>query len=83
MPLGLMLFGLFQASWDGQPVTLATSAARALLAYLALEAERSHQRELLTALPWPVQPQAAAYANLRQVLSHVRKTLLGSQHSAQ
>jgi DNA-binding SARP family transcriptional activator len=82
MPLGLLLFGQFQASWDGQPVTFAAGAARALQAYLALEAERPHQRELLAALLWPDQAQAAACANQRQALSRRRKALLSSRHSA-
>ncbi|HJZ49598.1 MAG TPA: BTAD domain-containing putative transcriptional regulator, partial [Roseiflexaceae bacterium] len=75
MRLGLHLFGQFQATWDGQPITFAASAARGVLAYLALDPDRPHQREQLAALLWPDMPQAAAYANLRQVLSRVRKAL--------
>jgi predicted ATPase/DNA-binding SARP family transcriptional activator len=79
MRLGLRLFGQFQATWDGQPIIFASSTARALLAYLALEAERPHQREQLAALLWPDMSQAAAYANLRQALARVRKTLPDTQ----
>jgi WD40 repeat protein/predicted ATPase/DNA-binding SARP family transcriptional activator len=75
MRLELRLFGQFEASWGEQPIVLASGAARALLAYLALEPARPHRRELLAALFWPDQPQAAAYANLRQVLARIRKAL--------
>ena len=78
MQLSLVLFGPFQATWAGKLVTFPTGAARALLAYLALEADRPHPRELLAALLWPDQPQAAAYANLRQTLARVRKALPNS-----
>jgi adenylate cyclase len=42
------------------------------LAYLAVEASRSHRREALSALFWPDQPEAAARANLRQTLHRLR-----------
>src|SRR5689334_19376611 len=75
MRLELRLFGQFQATWGGQSIAFAANAARAVLAYLALDPDRPHQREQLAALLWPDMPQAAAYANLRQVLSRVRKAL--------
>src|SRR6478672_651656 len=75
MRLGLRFFGQFQATWDGQPITFAASAARGLLSYLALDPDRPHQREQLAALLWPDMPQAAAYANLRQALARMRKAL--------
>ncbi|MEO7912403.1 MAG: BTAD domain-containing putative transcriptional regulator [Roseiflexaceae bacterium] len=54
-------------------MTFATSAARGLLAYLAFESDRPQSREQLAAMFWPDQPQAAAYANLRQTLARLRK----------
>ena len=75
MQLGLSLFGQFQATWDDHPITFTSNAARAVLSYLALEPDRPHQRERLAALLWPDLPQAAAYANLRQALARIRKTL--------
>ncbi len=75
MALTLTLFGSFQAHHANQPLTFATNAARALLAYLAVEADRPHSRELLAALLWPDVPQAAAFANLRQTLARLRKAL--------
>lgn len=75
MRLGLLLFGAFQMTWDDEAITLSAGAARGLLAYLALEADRPHRRELVAALLWPDLPQTAAYANLRQTLARVRKVL--------
>ena len=75
MPLSLSLFGPMDMTWAGRSISFATTAARAFLAYLALEANRPHQRELLAALLWPDQPQTAAYTNLRQSLARLRKAL--------
>ncbi len=74
--LALYLFGPFQATLDGQEVTtFATDKARALLAYLAVEADRPHRRDALAGLLWPDLPQARARQSLRQALTRVRKAL--------
>src|SRR5687767_1488876 len=73
MTLSLLVLGPFELLWHDQPLRFATTPARALLAYLAVEPERVHSRELLAALLWPDQPQATAYTNLRQTLARVRK----------
>jgi DNA-binding SARP family transcriptional activator len=73
MTLSLLVLGPFELLWHEQPLQFATNPARALLAYLAVEPERAHARELLAALLWPDQPQATAYTNLRQTLARVRK----------
>ncbi len=75
MLLTLKCFGDFQVTWEGQPVSFATHTARALLAYLALNAEQAHPREKLSALFWPDQPQATAFTNLRSSLARVRRAL--------
>ncbi|MBC8074696.1 MAG: SARP family transcriptional regulator, partial [Chloroflexales bacterium] len=75
MALSLSLLGPFQISAEGLAVSFPLATARALLAYLAIEADRAHSRELLAALLWPDQPQNAAYANLRQTLARARKAL--------
>src|SRR5262249_10635839 len=59
--LHLELLGGFSARLeDGQPCTLPTRKARALLAYLALPAGRFHSRDKLTALLWGETPEAQA-----------------------
>jgi DNA-binding SARP family transcriptional activator/Tfp pilus assembly protein PilF len=46
-----------------------------LLAYLALNLERTHRREALQALFWPEKSPRAAANNLRQALWHLRRAL--------
>jgi len=78
--LSILLLGPFQAAVDGQPVTnLASDKARALLAYLAVESGREHQRELLSSLLWPDSNTAHALGNLRQVLYRLRSTLAADE----
>ncbi|MBN2390573.1 MAG: AAA family ATPase [Anaerolineae bacterium] len=74
--LSLLLLGAFQATLDGEPITAFRSAkARALLAYLAVEADRPHRRETLEALLWPEEPDSVAHNNFRNTLSVLRKAL--------
>lgn len=73
--LALSLLGPFEATHGDQRLSFATDATRVLLAYLAVEADRPHRREFLAALLWPDQPQAAAFANLRQTLVRLRAGL--------
>ena len=54
--LALSLLGGFRATLAGQPVTVRTKKARALLALLAVEAGHFHPRETLAGLLWPDQP---------------------------
>lgn len=75
MQVSLLLFGPMDVRWHGRSVQFATKAARALLAYLAVEADRSHPREFLAALLWPDRSRRAASANLRQTLFRLRKAL--------
>jgi predicted ATPase/Tfp pilus assembly protein PilF len=61
---------------DGQAVTSFESAkVRALLAYLAVEADRPHHRDTLAGLLWPEQPSQVARNNLRQALANLRQAL--------
>ena len=48
---------------------------RALLAYLAVEAEQPHRRESLAALLWPDMVEAAARGNLRHALANLRRAI--------
>ncbi|MBN2389835.1 MAG: tetratricopeptide repeat protein [Anaerolineae bacterium] len=71
--LSLSLLGPFLAVLDGQPIThFESNKVRALLAYLAVEADRPHRRETLASLLWPDFTDRAAHTNLRHTLSRLR-----------
>jgi DNA-binding SARP family transcriptional activator len=74
--LSIWLLGTFEVALEGQPVTaFAYDKVRALLAYLAVEANRPHRRESLTGLFWPDRPERNARQNLSQALSGLRHAL--------
>lgn len=74
--LSLALFGRFDVMLDGRPLTHSrTDKTLALLAYLAVEADRPHRRETLAALLWPDAAATAAHHNLSQSLLTLRKLL--------
>jgi DNA-binding SARP family transcriptional activator len=74
--LALSLLGGFQAALDGRPLTqFKSNKVRALLAYLAVEADRPHRREALAAMFWPERSDSEALSNLRYSLASLRKTL--------
>src|SRR3954447_2612729 len=74
--LSLTMLGPFEVMLDAEPVTGFVSAkVRALLAYLAVEAHRSHQRDLVAELLWPDHPPQVARDSLRQALSTLRQAL--------
>lgn len=74
--LDLKLFGGFQAQLDGQPLQQFRSLnTQGLLIYLALQAERPWNRDLLAGLLWPGQPNAKAKKNLRQTIYQLRQLL--------
>ena len=78
--LEMTFLGGFHASLDEQHLTtFESSKVRALLAYLAAEAQRPHPRESLAALLWPESPEGAARHNLRSALSDMRK-VIGDRH---
>jgi predicted ATPase/DNA-binding SARP family transcriptional activator len=52
-----------------------SNKVRALLAYLAIEADHPHSREELAFLLWPDQPDPVARSNLRQALANLRRTI--------
>lgn len=87
--LSVLLLGPLQVTLNGQTVTgFETEKARALLAYLATEANRPHRREFLAELLWPERPPGAAQANLRHTLVGLRRAICdpsaapGSAHQA-
>ena len=74
--LALSLLGTFQASAGEQPIThFATDKVRALLAYLAVEADRPHRRDALAALLWPDWDDSGARSNLRLALHRLREAI--------
>jgi DNA-binding SARP family transcriptional activator/predicted ATPase len=74
--LNLTLLGAFAVTCHGSAITdFPTDKVRALLAYLALEAEQPQRRERLAALLWPQQDHAGALYNLRLTLHRLRQTL--------
>ncbi|MCX6032602.1 MAG: AAA family ATPase [Chloroflexi bacterium] len=80
--LSLAFFGGFDVALDGQPVAgLKSDKIRALLAYLAVEANRPHRRETLAGLLWPDSPNTAALNSLRNALANLRQAL-GDAHAA-
>ena len=83
--LKLYLLGRFQATLDESPLAgLRSGKSRALLAYLAGEAGRPHQRLALATLLWGEHPEEAARLSLRVALSSLRDVLasldLGQGH---
>ena len=75
MSLALHLFGAVQVTWNDAPLKFATEHARALLAYLAVEADVVHPRTTLATLLWPEENEATARHNLRQALCFLKQTL--------
>ncbi|KAA3663681.1 MAG: hypothetical protein DWQ04_09555 [Chloroflexi bacterium] len=74
--LEVSLLGSFQITINEQLLTnFESDKARALLAYLVIEANHSHRREALAALLWSNKPTSAARNNLRQTLYRLRKTI--------
>lgn len=74
--LSLSLLGTFQVTLAGQPVhRFRVKTAQALLAYLAVEADRPHHRDTLAGLLWPNVVNAVAINNLRHALSDLRKAI--------
>lgn len=74
--LSLSLLGPLLITLGGITLTkFATDKARALLIYLAVEAERPHRRAALAGLLWPDRPARAAQLVFNQTLSTLRQTL--------
>jgi DNA-binding SARP family transcriptional activator len=74
--LSLSLLGPFQAVLDEEPVAaFESNKVRALLTYLAVEADRPHSREKLAGLLWPERSDRDASANLRYALSNLRAAI--------
>ncbi len=71
--LRLRLLDAFEVAIDDQPITkLYSDRTRALLAYLAIEADRPHRRGELAMLLWPDVEAKKASQNLRQTLRQLQ-----------
>jgi serine/threonine protein kinase len=80
--LRINLLGPFQVTLDGEPARgFDSDKVRALLAYLAAEADRPHRRETLAALLWPERDERAARTNLRRALANLRQVIGDSSAS--
>lgn len=74
--LALSVLGKFQVWIDDVPVSsFESDKVRALLAYLAVEADQAHRRETLVGLLWPDCPEGDARHNLSQALFNLRLAL--------
>ena len=80
--LALHLLGPFEVKLNQEPlVRFDYDKLRALLAYLALEAQAPQRRDALAGLLWPERPEDAARHSLRQALSNLRRLLQGDAHT--
>ena len=71
--LKIRLLGAFETVLDQEPVNNFESVkVRALLAYLAAEADQPQRREYLAEMLWPERPSGVARANLRNALRNLR-----------
>ncbi len=74
--LEIRLLGSFQVLRGETPLAgFESNKVRALLAYLAVEADRPHARRKLSSLLWPEFPETTALSNLRYALSNLRKVI--------
>lgn len=74
--LQLLMLGGFDAYLDGRPVAgFSYNKMRALLAYLAVEREQDHRRDVLAELLWNDYDSTVARNNLRRTLANLRRTL--------
>ena len=74
--LSIQLFGLFDIKLNGEPISgFRSNKARALLAYLAVEANRPIPRTTLATLLWGDYPDAQARKSLRNTIANLRQLL--------
>jgi DNA-binding SARP family transcriptional activator len=81
--LEIFLLRPFQVRLGGVEVTgMRSDKVRALLAYLAVEADQPHRREKLAGLLWPGYPEESARASLRRALADLRQALRTAKRPA-
>lgn len=80
--LFLTLLGTFQVAVDRTPITeFHSNKVRVLLSYLAVEADRPHERSHLATLLWPNLSSEHASTLLRQALHRLGQVLQTAQQS--
>ncbi len=79
--LEIFYLGSFKVHLDGENITetLRTKKERAILAYLAEEANRIHSRETIAEFFWSDRPESYARMNLRQAFLGIRKAFDGDE----
>lgn len=71
--LEIRLFGGFQLRVDGAPIDpIPSRKARSLLAFLVMNRDRTHTRDLLAGTFWPDLPDPEARRRLSRALWHIR-----------
>jgi predicted ATPase/DNA-binding SARP family transcriptional activator len=74
--LDISLLGPIRVTRDGSPISEPTYAkVMALLAFLAVESDRPHQRASIAGLLWPDQTEDRARHSLRQALTTLRRVV--------
>jgi predicted ATPase/DNA-binding SARP family transcriptional activator len=74
--LTLEVLGPLRVTKDGAPITrFESDKVRALLVYLAVQADAPHRREKLLGLLWPDCPEQTARHNLSQTLFNLRQAI--------
>jgi predicted ATPase/DNA-binding SARP family transcriptional activator len=74
--LAVSLFGSPQVALDGVPITsFRYDKVFALLAYLAVEPDRLHRRELLAGMLWPDKAERSARRSLSQAIFTLRQVI--------
>lgn len=74
--LSISMLGSLDVTLDGKRVDgFEYNKVKALLAYLTIESERPHHREILAEILWPERPAQMARNSLRQALSILRNVI--------
>lgn len=80
--LTVNLLGRFQVKLADKEINgFSTDKTRALLAYLAVESDRSHRRQALAGLLWPDFSESSARSSLRSALVNLRQII--GDHNAE
>jgi len=80
--LEISLLGGFQVHIDGLPLDpIPSRTARSLLAYLGINRDRTHTRDLLAGMFWPDLPDSEARRQLSRALWHIHACIdQGNEH---